>query len=76
MYTGSGATMFRNTFLFSAFVIYMDMQKQLLGGDGQSRVTGKLELFGQICVIGYDVDSYSFLIRFELLEPRNKKRDN
>lgn len=32
LYTGSGATMFRNAFLFSSFVIYIDFSNQLIEG--------------------------------------------
>ena len=30
--SGSGATIFRNSFLFSSFVIYMDLSKQIIPG--------------------------------------------
>ncbi len=32
IFTGSGATMFRNSFLFSSFVVYMDLANQLVPG--------------------------------------------
>lgn len=32
LYSGSGATVFRNSFLFSTFVIYIDISKQVVPG--------------------------------------------
>ena len=32
IFTGSGATIFRNSFLFSSFVIYIDLSKQIVPG--------------------------------------------
>ena len=33
IFKGSGTTLFRNSFLFSSFVVYMDISKQLFGAD-------------------------------------------
>ena len=36
VYRGAGATIARNAFLFSSFVVYIDISKQLTGGEGLS----------------------------------------
>jgi len=38
--SGSGATMFRNSFLFSSFMIYIDLSKQLVPGGLGPFLTG------------------------------------
>jgi hypothetical protein len=38
--TGSGATIFRNAFLFGSFVTYMDLSKQIVPGGLSPFMTG------------------------------------
>ena len=38
--TGSGATIFRNAFLFGSFVTYMDLSKQIIPGGLSPFMTG------------------------------------
>ena len=38
--TGSGATIFRNAFLFGFFVTYMDLSKQIIPGGLSPFMTG------------------------------------
>ena len=42
IFNGSGATIFRNSFLFSGFVIYMDLLKQIVPGGLSPFWTGNL----------------------------------
>lgn len=38
--SGSGATIFRNSFLFTSFVVYMDLSKQIIPGGLSPFMTG------------------------------------
>lgn len=40
VFSGSGATLFRNSFLFSSFVVYVDLSKQLIPGGLGPFLTG------------------------------------
>jgi hypothetical protein len=44
VFSGSGATIFRNSLLFSSFVIYMDLIKQLIPGGLSPFMTGAVIL--------------------------------
>ena len=39
--SGSGATIFRNSFLFTSFVVYMDLSKQIIPGGLSPFMTGE-----------------------------------
>ena len=56
--SGSGATIFRNSLLFSAFVINVDISKQIVPGGLSPFLTGKILLFFTI--------SYSLFITYHI----------
>ena len=55
IFNGSGATIFRNSFLFSGFVIYMDLLKQIVPGGLSPFWTGNFTFlnFCKIFVVSF-----------------------